>query len=69
MSTILEPDGALGRPQMAGDHVDERGLARTVGPNDAHGLLRWDVEGNVARRHGDRAEGLLQIADPKESRS
>src|SRR3954469_10232111 len=50
---------------MAGDHVDERGLPRAVGPDDAHGLLRRDVEGDIARRH-NRAEGLLQIAHRKD---
>ena len=61
MSMLLEADRALRRPQMAGDHVDERGLAGAVGADDADGLLRRHVERDVARGD-DRAEGLFQIA-------
>ena len=35
----LEPDGALAWRKRSGQHVQQRGLARTVGPDDAHGLV------------------------------
>jgi hypothetical protein len=65
---VLEPDGALGRPQMTGDHVDEGGLAGAVGADDADGLLRRNVDRDVARRH-DRAERLLEIAHRQDHRA
>src|SRR5258708_5275090 len=37
---IFELDGSFGRPQVAGDHVDEGGLAGAVRADDADGLLR-----------------------------
>ena len=37
---VLEPDRAVGRPQVAGDHVDEGGLAGAVGADHADRLLR-----------------------------
>src|SRR6185437_13760894 len=58
----LEPDRAFARAQVPGDHVDERGFARAVGADDAHGLVRRHADGNVTRGR-QRAEGLFQIAN------
>ena len=49
---------------MAGDHIDEGGLAGAVGADNADGLQRRYRDVDVAR--GDeRAEGLFQIADAR----
>src|SRR5262245_19511836 len=52
---------------MAGDHVDERGLAGPIGTNDADRLLNRNVERYVARRD-DAAEGFLEIANREDRR-
>src|SRR5450830_524174 len=59
---VLEPDAALGGREMAGDHVDEGGLACTVGADHADGLLGRHADGDVARGH-QRAKSFFQIAD------
>src|SRR5262249_35113928 len=58
---VLEPDRSLVGAQMAGDHVDERGLAGSIGADDPDRLLRRDVEADIARRH-HLAERLLHVA-------
>jgi len=56
----VEPDTALGRLLCAGDHVEGRGLARAVGPDQANDGLRHDVETDPANRL-DTPVGLDEV--------
>src|SRR5258708_32845616 len=59
-----ERDGPRVTRKIDGQQIEERGLARTVGPDD---------QAPLARRHGERdigdrrqaAEGLLQVLETK----
>ena len=52
------------RPQVAGRHVDEGGLAGAVGPDDGEELARHDIEVDaVGRLHA--AEGQPQALAPR----
>src|SRR5438552_935646 len=44
---IFEGDGARGRPEDAGEDVDERGLARPIRPDDRHELSCIDGEAHA----------------------
>jgi hypothetical protein len=46
---------------VAGDHIDEGGFARAIGPDDPNSLLGWHVERDRAGGY-DRAKGLFQLA-------
>src|SRR5262245_4961653 len=46
---------------VAGDHIDEGGLARAVGPDDADSLLGRHVERDRAGGY-DRAKGFFELA-------
>src|SRR5262249_1724502 len=48
--------------EVAGDKVDQRGLARPVRPDDQPPLARHDAERDVLRR-GQAAEALAQMRD------
>ena len=57
-----ELDPAVGRRQVAGDHVDEGGLAGAVGADHADGLALLDSHVDVVGRD-DGAEALLETLD------
>src|SRR5439155_16547390 len=62
---VLEPDRAVRRLDVTGDHVDERRLAGAVSADDSDSLRRWHIERDVAC--GDhRAKGFFKIADGKD---
>src|SRR5581483_5187756 len=42
----VEPDGARVRRERAGDHVEQRRLARAVGADQRGDRARFDLEGN-----------------------
>src|ERR1700732_1421773 len=48
--TILEADGAGARREVAREHVDERGLAGAVWPDDRMHLAGPKLEGDIAHR-------------------
>src|SRR6185437_5773970 len=56
-----EPDAAAIRPELAGDEVEQRRLARAVGADDQAALARRDIEVHIG---GDTqaAEGFDQVA-------
>src|SRR3970282_870608 len=58
----LEHDAALVVVQRPGDAVDERGLARAVGPDEAEALAGRDVERDAFERR-EAAEALGQAPD------
>ena len=61
----LIPDRAGGRPEMAGDHADERGLAGAVRPDDAAQLAAREPE--IDRVVGEQAlEALGQALGAQE---
>src|SRR5579883_215693 len=53
---------AGGRPQLAEDAIEERGLAGSVRPDDAEDLARADLEGDAVHRR-DALEALAQARD------
>src|SRR5262249_13918116 len=59
---VAEPDGAGGERGVSGDRVEERGLARAVGPDDGPDLAGLDAQGDAgyggeaAVAHGDVVE-------------
>src|SRR3712207_7039256 len=55
------------RPQVAGRHVDEGGLAGAVRADDGEELARQDVEVDAVRRF-DAAEGEAEPARGQEGR-
>ena len=50
--------------QVAGQQVEERGLAGAVGADDEAPLPRLNAQGNIRDRR-QAAEGLLQVLDTK----
>ena len=61
----LELDRAAGRREIAGDEIDEGGLAGAVRADDADHLARCDLDLDIARGD-DRAEGFVEPAHRKE---
>src|SRR5436190_290801 len=57
---VLERDDAGGGAQDAGQHVDERGLAGPVRPDDRHELARVDGEAHAV----EGAELAVELPDP-----
>ena len=55
----LEPDRPRGRPQNPGEHVDERGLTRTVGADDRDELAGAHREAHPV----ERDEVAVELAD------
>ena len=65
--------GARGRPQQAGDHPEQRGLARAVGADDgdrlagvhAHGHAEQRLEAAVARIDGRKLKHHATASTPR----
>src|SRR5215467_5810711 len=53
---------------MAGDHIDESGLAGAVGADHADGLLGRHADGDIARSD-QRTEGFFQVTDRENRRA
>ncbi len=62
---VLEADAARVGPEVTGDEVEERGLARAVGPDDGADRAARNAEADSA--HGlEAVEALAEIADVKQ---
>jgi len=58
----LEADRAGARRQGAGQHVEDRALARPVRPDQAENLTVLDLERDIVDR-GEPAEALVKAGD------
>src|SRR2546428_3780545 len=62
----LEAHGAAARRQYARQHVDQRGLARAVWPDDRHELALADGEAHAVEGHVSAGE-LADVLRPQDS--